>query len=66
MTQNALVLSALEARRGQWVEMPELAKAAGCFAVHSRISNLREAGHMIMNKIEGKRPRKSFYKLLEN
>lgn len=63
-TQCEIILQALKSRIGQWVAMPDLATEAGCFAVHSRISDLREAGYRIETKIEGHRPRKSFYRLL--
>lgn len=64
MTQNALILEALSRKHGQWVAMPELAAAANCYAVHSRISDLRAAGHVIETRAEGARPRKSFYRLI--
>ena len=63
MTQNAAILAELVRRHGQWVPMPELAAAAGCYAVHSRISDLRAEGHTIETKIEGTRPRRSSYRL---
>ena len=63
MTQNAAILAELVRRHGQWVAMPDLAAAAGCYAVHSRISDLRAEGHQIETKVEGARPRKSFYRL---
>ncbi len=41
------ILAALESKRGRWVPMPDLARIAGGFAVHSRIAELRKRGHRI-------------------
>jgi hypothetical protein len=46
-TQCEVILARLEAARGQWVPMTELAAEAGCYAVHSRIADLRRRGHRI-------------------
>jgi hypothetical protein len=46
-TQCDIILAVLEQARGEWVPMTELAAAAGCYAVHSRISDLRARGHDI-------------------
>jgi hypothetical protein len=47
--------------------MPDLATASGGYAVHSRIAELRKAGHAIENQVErradGKRV--SRYRLVE-
>lgn len=43
-TQCEAILEKLKAARGQWVPMPELAEAAGAYAVHSRIADLRKQG----------------------
>lgn len=64
MTQNQLILAELSKRHGEWVPMPDLAAAAGCYAVHSRIADLRAAGHAIATKLTGVRPRKSYYRLI--
>lgn len=64
MTQNALILRELVRQHGRWVPMPELAAAAGAYAVHSRVSDLRAQGNEIEVKIEGTRPRRSFYRLV--
>lgn len=64
MTQNQAILAELSRRHGQWVAMPELAAVAGCYAVHSRISDLRKDGHVIETRIEGTRPRRSAYRLV--
>lgn len=50
--QNALLLAALEARRGQWVPMVELGREIGAWAVHSRAADLRRLGYEIENRRE--------------
>ncbi len=65
-TQNELVLAELQRRQGEWVEMPRLCAVSGSLNVHSRISNLRDAGHQIEWKWEGHRPRRSFYRLIQS
>lgn len=67
MTQAALILRELEAAPAQWVAMPRLAHISGAFAVHSRVADLRAAGHTIENRTardphSGRRL--SFYRLL--
>ena len=61
------ILAELESKRGQWVPMPDLARIAGGYAVHSRIAELRTRGHVISQRSErcGERGRKilSFYRL---
>ena len=64
-TQNDTILAALVKAPNDWVPMPQLALEAECFAVHSRIANLRERGYIILNKVtrvDGKAH--SFYKLV--
>lgn len=64
-TQCALILTALQARSGEWVPMPDLVAVSGSYVVHSRISDLRQAGHQIEHKndwVDGKCH--SFYRLL--
>jgi biotin operon repressor len=63
ITQNARVFDLLLRNHGQWVAMPDIATHAGCYAVHSRIADLRAQGHQIECKIIGVRPRHSFYRL---
>lgn len=71
-TQNQRVLARLQSSPGQWVAMPELARAGaanpeGFCMVHSRIADLRRAGHVIEQRSErddGSRMVKSFYKLV--
>lgn len=65
-TQCARILELLEFAAGDWVPMPELAKASGAFAVHSRVSDLRSWGHVIEQRSErdGRKVR-SFYRLVE-
>ena len=62
-TQNAKILALLEAARGNkedgWVGLPELGRASGSWAVHSRIADLRKSGHDIRN-----RTRRAFGKCL--
>jgi len=64
VTQNEKILQVLEGQRGRWVPMPELASAAGAYAVHSRISDLRRDGNVIETRIEGNCPKRSFYRLV--
>jgi hypothetical protein len=64
-TQNARVLAVLTASPGAWVAMPYLVEIGGGYAVHSRISDLRKAGHSIENLVDrSSKPYKSFYRLL--
>jgi len=44
-SQASKILSVLMERRGEWVPMPDLWRASGAFAVHSRVADLRQAGH---------------------
>jgi hypothetical protein len=46
-TQNELVLAALLKADGRWVSMPDLGRAMGGWAVHSRIADLRKGGWCI-------------------
>lgn len=66
MSQNQAIHKELTRHRGKWVPMPALARAADCYAVHSRIADLRKSGLQILNRTEqgqsGKRL--SFYKLV--
>lgn len=67
-SQCEVILAALQESAG-WVPMPLLAARAGCYAVHSRIADLRRRGCLILNRTEnvreGKRlVRRSFYRLL--
>lgn len=63
-TQCGAILARLEAAGGAWVPMPDLAKASGAYAVHSRVADLRSWGHVIEQRSErdGRRVR-SFYRL---
>ena len=40
-TQTLLILEALEAKAGEWVDMPHLASISGSMNVHTRIDQLR-------------------------
>ena len=63
-SQCARILGALEAARGAWVPMPELAAASGAYAVHSRVAELRSWGHVIEHRNERRgRTVRSFYRL---
>ncbi len=66
-SQSSVILEILIALRGKWVSMPDLVEASKGYAVHSRIAELRKAGHVIENKVErradGKRV--SRYRLVE-
>jgi len=64
LSQCARILAELENRRGQWVPMPDLARIAGGYAVHSRIADLRKRGYRI-SQMSDKRGRKvwSYYRL---
>lgn len=66
-SQADKILARLTASTGEWVEMPELVRVSGGYAVHSRIADLRKRGegkfqidHRNEN-VEGKIH--SFYKL---
>lgn len=63
-SQCEKILAVLRRRRRRWVPMPQLARAARAYAVHSRISDLREAGWRIECRVRGARPRQSAYRLL--
>ncbi len=63
-SQNELVLAELQRCQGEWVAMPRLHEVSGSLNVHSRISNLRQKGHVIEWRQEGARPRRSFYRLV--
>lgn len=49
-SQAERVLARLRQSEGQWVPMPALAAASGAYAVHSRISDLRRAGHRVEHR----------------
>ena len=60
------ILATLTRWEGQWVSMPDLARIAGGYAVHSRIADLRKRGHRIDWKQErkpGSRKVWSYYRL---
>lgn len=64
-SQNTRILKHLTANKGAWVAMPKLSEVSGAYAVHSRISDLRDMGFQIQqeNRREGKQIH-SFYKLV--
>lgn len=63
--QNSLVLAELQKRPGQWVPMPQLVEVSGSYNIHSRISNLRDKGWFVENKITYREDgtRMSWYRL---
>lgn len=66
-TQNDLILARLQETPGEWVAMPELCAAADSLNCHTRINDLRDAGHVVENYQEyvaGTRRRKSYYRLI--
>lgn len=61
-SQNALILEYLKLHAGEEVAMPKLYEVSGSFAIHSRISDLRKAGHNITNRTDNStRPHRSYY-----
>ncbi len=64
-TQNAKVLAELKAMANQWVPMPHWYYMSGSMAIHSRINDLRQEGHIIEHKsTRSGRTVHSFYKLV--
>lgn len=68
ISQCELILQALQAARGEWVPMPQLAAESESLNVHTRIDELRhKRGLNIENRTESDpdrpRRRKSFYRL---
>lgn len=53
-TQNERVLHCLQEHAPSWVAMPVLWLASGAMAVHSRVADLRKAGHTIEQRSERK------------
>lgn len=49
-SQCQLILGELLQKVGQWVPMPTLVEVSGSYNVHSRISDLRKAGHGIRQR----------------
>lgn len=47
VTQTDTILRVLLERRGEWVSMPELWRASGAFAVHSRVADIRKRGFTV-------------------
>ena len=65
VSQCDLILAALRETR-DWVPMPDLARIAGGYAVHSRIADLRKRGHRIdwmQERKPGTRKVWSYYRL---
>ena len=65
MSQNNLIYEELRRNANRYVSMPDLVRVSGSYNIHSRISDLREKGSIIENKVEkvdGKNH--SYYKLV--
>jgi biotin operon repressor len=64
-SQCGKVLRVLQLWGGCFVPLTHLAEAAGAYAIHSRIADLRRRGYSIENKVErGERSQcKSWYRL---
>ena len=68
-TQSDRILLMLQSRRGEWVDMPCLARVGadndhGFCMVHSRVADLRKRGHTIEHRNERVGGRcHSFYRL---
>jgi hypothetical protein len=66
-SQCEKIAATLRARCGEWVPMPDLWRASGAFAVHSRISDLRKRQGMRIEHRNEHQPdgaTHSFYRLL--
>lgn len=64
VSQCDAILAELQAKSGEWVEMPSLVTVSGSHNIHSRISDLRRRGHLIAQKSERVQGKVfSFYKL---
>jgi len=67
ISQCDRILDRLQRTPGEWVPMPALARVAGAYAVHSRISDLRSKGYRIdhENRQTGRKIH-SFYRLADS
>lgn len=67
-SQCAQIHDLLHRHAGAWVSLPELAAVSGSMAVHSRISDLRAAGHSIQHRNQrvGRRVHSSYRLQLES
>ena len=61
------ILDRLQRTPGDWVPMPSLARIAGGYAVHSRVSDLRAKGYHIeqQNRRTGRKIH-SFYRIADS
>jgi len=65
-SQCDIILESLRLHAGAWVSMIHLHQLSGSMAVHSRIADLRAAGHQIEQRSERKgRMVYSSYRLIE-
>ncbi len=65
MSQTEIIERELLNNRGKWVAMTDLAKAAKCFAVNSRVADIRrKRGLTVLNRVRRvKRETLSFYQI---
>lgn len=66
-TQTDRLIEILHEADGQWVPLPMLVDAVGCFCIHSRAADARRMGVNIENKVEYSpitKKRHSWYRLL--
>ena len=52
MSQTQIIWDFLSERKGDWVAMTTLGMEASCWAVHSRIADIRAYGQPVENKLE--------------
>jgi len=50
LSQTDLIERKLLAAHGKWVSLPDLHKASGAYAVHSRACDVRRRGHTVENR----------------
>jgi len=69
ISQTDAILRVLKRRKGSYVSLPVLARESGSLSPATRISNLRDRGHRIENRLatvkrNGQPVRTSAYRLL--
>ena len=52
MSQNEIILKRLQQTPNQFVEMPDLVRLSGSYAINSRCADLRKQGYVIENYIK--------------
>ena len=66
-SQSDRIHRRLRESSGEWVDLPELVKCSGAYAVHSRVSDLRKRGvHVEHRNIRHGKTVMSFYRLPRN